>query len=173
MDPLTAPADTVEWLVDVSEPLADIGPDKIQEAHTLLTTPTKTKEWSAMDYAPSLSADGSNFVFPEGVSGPLQTGNDFVMKLGIIKGDCHVVEASSSPDRCVYDMTCSVFWGLLKNRVCYELVLNNNNDGVVMGRAREVKPGLASVLTPSQKYLQEMHRANLKALNAAFQQQSN
>ena len=167
VDPLTASPDQVEWLLDVTEPLPNI--DSIPKAHELLASPSKLKDWSVMDFVPHISRiDGLE-------REPVQTGDDFCVKSGPVSASAHVIESSSTNDgggAAVYDTVSQALCGWMKNRVRYDLFQQKQeNDGttLVMGRVREVKPGLAGYLTPKKQNLETMHRDNLQALNKAFQ----
>ena len=104
----TAPADTIQWKVEVVEPMPDV--TDLVEAHAMLASPTKMKEWRSSGFAKANITTTA--------TEPLQTGNDYRVQAGPISLTASVSESTSSAEGpCVFDSYGVALFGAMGQRL--------------------------------------------------------
>lgn len=137
----TTPTDGVDWIVDVTEPMPDV--KSCEAAYKVLASITEWKDWRSSDFAKF------KVTLAEGVSEPLQTGDEYYIQMApLVTTTGKVVESGRGDEEnhYVFDIAVSPLFGLVHGRVRFTIF---EKDGVVMGRAQEKQSGLLKLCFPS------------------------
>ena len=156
----TAPADTIQWKVEVVESMPDV--TDLVEAHAMLASPTKMKEWRSSDFA--------KMKITTKATEPLQTGTDYQVQVGPMSMTASVSESTSSADGpYVFDAYGVALFGAIGQRL--RMTLFRNDDGIICGKAQEVSIGSLKFLSPSVAKMTSEHKTMFQELNTRVPRQ--
>jgi hypothetical protein len=155
---INAPADSVEWRVEVIQPMPDV--TDLQEAISMCASPNKMKERRSSKFMKVT-------ITPSGdAKEPFKQGDEYYCSLGPIKIASHVLESSSSEEGpCVVDTSARGLCGLLKVRLRFTIY--KNEAGVLCGKAQEAHLGM-KFLFPAPATVELEHRTMFEEHNEVF-----
>ncbi len=166
-DAVNRPPDAMDWRVTVTEPLPDC--PSVEAGWERIATQSTWGEWRSESKMRGRHVI-TNVVPP--ATEPLQTGDEYVVKVGRwMKIRCRVLD-SSSPDtptgehgEMVFEADAKALGGMLRAR--FRFTVFQGEGGTVMARAEETIIALP-FLVPRKEMLEREHLHTFRELNKSF-----
>jgi hypothetical protein len=173
-DDMITAASATDWMVTLTEPLPNC--HSVYDAWERLATITQWYKWRS---ASPMRGDNVTTVLLGDATEPLQTGDEYIVKVGpMLSIHCHVLESSSlssSPSQgdddkseetiMVLDSVGRALCGLIRAR--FRFTIFRGKDGIITAQAQEQMHSFAFLL-PSKEVLENEHRHTFQELNASF-----
>jgi hypothetical protein len=149
-----------DWDVEFTMELQDCL--SIELAFSRVASPSKMKDWTTMDFARS-----SFITLPDGMEEPLKQGDEYLLTVGPLTGIAKVSLLETSATRCVFEVSGSMLWGMVKNKFRTTIY---QKEGAIYGRTQE-KFVKGRPLANGDDYVRKQHETLLRDLNRVFEKE--